>query len=106
MSLPRFTDRATARAIDRTEQPWLEHGIERWGPPVEVFLVAAGDEAAVEHGLGRIPHGYVPVLVVGGNVQASRPQAWTETVAYLVADTANTRAIVLFVALRKEIRNA
>jgi hypothetical protein len=104
MSLDRFVPAPTARAVDRLEQS-LVTAFEIWGAPVEVFLAVAGDEAAVEHGLGRVPDGYLPILVVGGNVQASRPHAWTETTAYLVADANATRAIVVFVTCRKEIRN-
>ncbi len=104
MSLHRFNDAATARAVDRVAQE-LASPFAQVGPALEVFLPAVGDEAAVEHGLGCIPDGYLLLLTVGGTVQAARPDAWTETTAYLVADANNVRVRLMFVQCRKEIRN-
>lgn len=105
MSLDRFADVSTARAADRVDQQIAEGAIERWGRPLEVFNTTAGAEIAVEHGLGEIPDGFFVILALAGQVRASRYHAWTTTTAYLVADTNNTRARVIFVTCRKDIAN-
>lgn len=99
----RFLERRAGEAIDRARQE-LATPILDYGPVVEVLLEVAGTPAAVTHGLGRIPDGYLPVLEIGGNVQAYAFTTWTTDLAWLVASANNTRARVTFVAVR-EVRN-
>lgn len=104
MSLDRSIPQETARAIDGVRQE-LSSRIRLEGPVVEVFFAAAGDAAAIAHGLGRVPDGYVVLMTIGGHVAATRVTEWTADLVWLVADADNTRARVYFVAV-DEVRNA
>jgi hypothetical protein len=104
MGLERFTPQGTAEAIERTRQE-LVSPIVKYGPVVEVLCAVAGDPAAIAHGLGRVPDGYLVLRSIGGHVSDAQITAWTSELAWVVADTNNTRARLMFVAT-EEVRNA
>lgn len=82
---------------ERVVLPWSD-----WSTPLEIVFPSSGVELDVEHGMGAVPIGVLVLAAEGGNVQCSRVAAWTETLAFLVADAANTRARVMFVRTVEE----
>lgn len=58
----------------------------------------AGTEILVEHGLGRIPRGYIPVRKdMAADLYDSRPDAWTITTMYLKCSASSaTVGILIF----------
>lgn len=104
MPLDRSLPREVSKADDRLRRE-LATPVRAFGPVLEVLGVNAGDPMAIAHGLGRVPDGYLVLMTIGGQVQATQVTGWTDQLAYLVADTDNTRARVVFVAV-EEVRNA
>jgi hypothetical protein len=100
----RFLERETANAIDRVRRE-LATAFTAFGPVVEVFCAVAGNRAAVSHGLGRVPDGYLVVLELGGQVLGVDVTQWTTELAFVVSTQNNTRARLTFV-VAQEVRNA
>jgi hypothetical protein len=56
----------------------------------------AGDEILIEHGLGRIPRGYIPVRKDrAGDFYDSRSDAWTTTTMYVKCSVDDITATLL-----------
>lgn len=89
----RDVDIAIARAMDEARGP-----VRVAGAVLEIYFPLAGTRRDVAHGLGVTPTGYVLLLEAGGQVQAIDVTQWSADLAYLVADTAHTRARLYFVS--------
>lgn len=102
----RFAGRESAEATDRVRQEMKAlTAVDQCSASFDVLCQVAGDAVAIRHGLGRVPDGYLIFLEVGGHVMATRVLEWTTDLAFVVADTDNTRVRLAFVAL-KDLRHA
>jgi hypothetical protein len=70
---------------------------------LEVSFPAANVKRDVQHGLSATPTGVIVLLAIGGAVRGSDITSWSPTLAYLQADSANTRARVVFVVTEDPI---
>jgi hypothetical protein len=104
MAVNRSVPREVAQADERLRRE-LATPFRAFGPVLEVLCAGAGDPVAIAHGVGGVPDGLLVLMAIGGQVQATSVTGWTDQLAYLVADTDNTRVRVVFVAV-EEVRNA
>lgn len=95
-------DVASSEALARAQagQPQF---LRAHGPALEVKFPAALTRRDVAHGLGVVPDGYLLARQVGGFVRAIDVHLWTADRAYLEADTAGTRAVVMFFTFREGV---
>lgn len=100
----RFVDPAVAEVLHRQEgrppAPWA-----RYSAPIDVHFPAADTPREVAHGLGEVPDGYLVLWALVGDVNAENLTTWTDELAFLRADAANTRARIIFVTTREEPRD-
>lgn len=85
-------EQAIGRLRDSQASPILAYG-----PVLEVFFPASATARDVQHGLGATPTGVLILLESGGAVRGMNVTDWTPDLAFLEADTANTRARVVFI---------
>jgi hypothetical protein len=65
----------------------------------EIAFPASATRRDVQHGMGAIPTGFVSIGAQGGNVQLFDVATWTNELAFLSADAANTRVRGYFVIM-------
>lgn len=65
-------------------------------PTVQVAFTTAGAEVAVEHGLGRVPAGYIKVKDNVGTVVYDSDRAASGTRIYLKSTVANAKVSLVF----------
>lgn len=97
----RFLTADVAEGLQRQDEAPGE-GFAAVGPWLEVHFPAANTDRDVQHALDEIPTGYHLILEVGGHVKASNLTAWTKDLAFLQADTTNTRVRLRFVLTRED----
>ncbi len=85
------TEKAIGRLRDDLGSPWPRSVV------FDVLFQGANTPRDIQHGMGVTPTGVIAIAVVGGNVRCSDLTTWTPTLAFLQADTANTRARLYFI---------
>lgn len=100
--MTRYLDASVDEAFSRGEK---ESGPQAYfahvGPWLDVLFVSTLPRD-VAHGLGVVPTGYQLILELGGAVRACNITDWTPDLAFLQADTANTRVRLRFVLTRED----
>lgn len=91
----RYLPQETEEAIGRLRDGLLDLYMAR-SPVLDILFTAANTARDVQHGLGAIPTGFLVLGSENGVVRASGIVGWTAEIASLKADTANTRARVVF----------
>jgi hypothetical protein len=97
----RFVDQDTAEALKRQQGEFRPFWRD-YSRPVRVFFPAANVTRQVAHGLGTVPDGFLVVLSTVGRVIGVTPELWTNDLALLSGNLANTRAVLIFFTLREE----
>jgi hypothetical protein len=95
-------------------QLWQEDALGRHTPvepfwahysrPLTIRFPAANTQTDIAHQLGVLPTGYL-VIFADSVIRATPGKLWTDQIAYLQADTANGRAVIIFFTTREEPLN-